>query len=180
MSKRRHHHHRETVRCIPDWRILYHCNQHPHFGVYSITPPASIRPRLTLSPFARIKSSIVFNLPSSVLSLNQPRWSAMRCLKTTRELAFSAFGRCWSHGTCPSRRETRRVDTTGTKYVDSPVLTAWTLHNNDTPLVTSSCKFVSRTCATISHRAGEGDGETRLLRLDMDVRVCSNSRRCGP
>ena len=34
----------------------------------------------TFSPFAFTRSSTVFNFPSSVLSLNQPRWSAIRWL----------------------------------------------------------------------------------------------------
>jgi hypothetical protein len=49
-------------------------------GAYSTTPPASSLPRRTSSPLSFIISSIVLIFPSLVLSLNQPRWSAIRCL----------------------------------------------------------------------------------------------------
>lgn len=51
-----------------------------HSGVYSTTPPSPTVPLFTFSPFARTRSSTVLSLPSSVLSLNHPKWSAMRCL----------------------------------------------------------------------------------------------------
>ena len=51
-------------------------------STYSIVPPTSSLPRFTASPFARTRSSTVLNCPPFVpsVSLNHPRWSAMRCL----------------------------------------------------------------------------------------------------
>ena len=54
--------------------------QNPHSEIYSTVPSRSSLPFRTFSPFAFNKSSIVRSLPSSVLSLNQPRWSAIKCL----------------------------------------------------------------------------------------------------
>lgn len=68
---------------------------HPsQVSVYSTTPPTSILPRLIFSPFERRMSSTVRSLPFSVLSLNQPRWSAIKCLflqfgHWTRTIPFS-------------------------------------------------------------------------------------------
>ena len=51
-----------------------------NYSEYSTTPLASRLPLVTFSPFALNRSSTVFSLPSWVLSLNQPKWSAIRCL----------------------------------------------------------------------------------------------------
>ena len=59
--------------------------------VYSTVPSRSSLPLRTFSPFAFNRSSIVRTLPSCVLSLNQPRWSAIKCLMVER--SESPF--CW-------------------------------------------------------------------------------------
>lgn len=55
-----------------------------HSGSYSISPSILTLPRCTFSPLSRIRSSIVAILPFSVASLNQPIWSAIRCLARQR------------------------------------------------------------------------------------------------
>lgn len=85
-------------------KLLYCAGRRPRpywdSGSYSISPSMLIRPFLIFSPLARNRSSTVLSLPDSVLScalartfegeeeltLNQPIWSAMRCLKSARVL----------------------------------------------------------------------------------------------
>ena len=57
---------------VHKWRIG-RAVPYVYSGAYSTTPPASILPLLTFSPFARSRSSTVLSFPSSVLSLNHPR-----------------------------------------------------------------------------------------------------------
>ena len=79
------------------WNVLYSYNfmsimstahDEGSSGANSTTPFASLIPRRTFSPFARMMSSIVLNLPSSVPSLNQPKWSASKCLGKPRQLVL--------------------------------------------------------------------------------------------
>lgn len=55
------------------------CTLQPLHYTNSMSPSGFVVPRFTSSPLAFSKSSTVRSFPSSVLSLNQPRWSAIKC-----------------------------------------------------------------------------------------------------
>jgi len=85
----------------------------PHASAYSMSPLASILPRLTFSPFSRRISSTVRSWPPFVLSLNQPRWSAIKCLEKAHESTHRLSERVWCTcfcilGTGPRRSLARR------------------------------------------------------------------------
>jgi hypothetical protein len=64
------------------YNLLSYSTPSLYSKTYSNVPsspfPPVATPRLTCSPLALTKSSTVFNVPSSVDSLNQPKWSAIR------------------------------------------------------------------------------------------------------
>lgn len=65
--------------------------------VYDISPPSVTIPRWTVSPFSLRMSSMRGSFPSFVPSLNQPRWSAIKCLQ--RE--FRRRAAKWTKRTLP-------------------------------------------------------------------------------
>ena len=125
-------------------------------GAYSTTPPASILPLLTVSPLARNKSSTVLSFPSSVLSLNQPRWSAMRCLRFA----------CMGYG---SARGLERC---------SPVFASRTCHKYNPLLITPLRKLVCRAGSTSLRCTCESQRQLRLGGLKGYALLWCRGCRC--
>ncbi len=61
------------------WKEENHRVRRGH-SKYSVSPSKFNLPFLIFSPFSLTNSSTVGSFPSFVNSLNQPRWSAIRCL----------------------------------------------------------------------------------------------------
>ena len=109
-------------------------------GRISMVPSSWALPRRTSSPLARIKSSMVLNLPSWVDSLNQPMWSAIKCLGEDARSAGK-----------------NRVDGLSNYSVVEalPVFASGTLQENDARLVGSFCECMCGTVPAVVCGAGK-------------------------